>query len=79
MLDSRRAGASVEAALERLPERQRAALWLSAVEGFSYAEVAEALDTTPKSVKSLVHRARSAVVERLAQLRSSDAGARSST
>jgi len=51
--------------LERLPERQRMALWLSAVEGQSYAEVALALGTTDKSVKSLVHRARSTLAARL--------------
>ena len=51
--------------LDSLPERQRAALWLAAVEGRSYAEVAEALDTTVKSVKSLVHRARATLAERL--------------
>lgn len=60
-IDSRRTGARVEKALGALPERQRAALWLTAVEGHSYAEVARALETTEKSVKSLVHRARSAV------------------
>ena len=48
--------------LEVLPERQRIALWLTAVEGHSYAEVAEILDTTDKSVKSLVHRGRAALV-----------------
>ena len=37
------------------------ALWLTAVEGHSYAEVARALETTEKAVKSLVHRARRAV------------------
>jgi len=52
--------------LARLPERQRMALWLSAVEGLSYAEVAEALDTTAKSVKSLVHRARATLADRMA-------------
>lgn len=61
VVDARRAGAALEARLVSLPERQRAALWLSAVEGFSYAEVAEQLDTTEKSVKALVHRARSAL------------------
>ena len=55
----------LERELERLPERQRMALWLSAVEGFSYAEVAEALETSNKSVKSLVHRARATIAERL--------------
>lgn len=51
----------VEEALAALPERQRAALWLCAVEGLSYAQVAEALETTEKSVKALVHRARVAL------------------
>lgn len=61
--DARRTGAVVERALARLPERQRAALWLAAVEGLSYAEVAEALETTERSVKALVHRARAALAE----------------
>jgi len=62
---ARRMGASVEAALADLPERQRAALWLAAVEGLSYAEIAESLATSEKSVKALVHRARCALSERL--------------
>lgn len=62
---ARRIGASVETALAALPERQRAALWLSAVEGLSYAEIAESLETTEKSVKALVHRARCALSEKL--------------
>ena len=65
LVDARREGDRVEAALGELPERQRAALWLCAVEGLSYAEVAEALETTEKSVKSLVHRARSALAARM--------------
>jgi RNA polymerase sigma-70 factor (ECF subfamily) len=64
VVDARRAGAAVEEALAALPERQRAALWLSAVEGLSYAEVAMTLETTEKSVKALVHRARSALADR---------------
>jgi RNA polymerase sigma-70 factor (ECF subfamily) len=59
--DARRAGSRVEAALEALPERQRAALWLCAVEGLSYSQIAEALGTTEKSVKALIHRARVAL------------------
>jgi RNA polymerase sigma-70 factor (ECF subfamily) len=61
LVEARRAGSALEARLAVLPERQRAALWLSAVEGFSYAEVARQLETTEKSVKALVHRARSAL------------------
>jgi len=62
---ARRVGDALEAAMDELPERQRAALWMSAVEGFSYAEVARALETTETSVKALVHRARSALAARM--------------
>ena len=51
------------------------ALWLTAVEGFSYAEVAHTLDSTEKSVKALVHRARSTLASRMTpdgELRSPD-------
>jgi RNA polymerase sigma-70 factor (ECF subfamily) len=48
--------------LAGLPERQRVSLWLTAVEGRSYADVAEVLETTVESVKALVHRARAALV-----------------
>jgi RNA polymerase sigma-70 factor (ECF subfamily) len=61
---ARAVGDRVEIALAALPERQRIALWLSAVEGLSYAEVAASLDTSEKSVKALVHRARCALSER---------------
>ena len=65
LIDARRTGQRFQAALAGLPERQRAALYLVAVEGFSYAEVAESLDATDKSVKALVHRARSTLAERM--------------
>ena len=62
---ARHLGEAIDRELSALPERQRAALWLSAVEGLSYAEVAEALDVSPQAVKALVHRARSALAEKL--------------
>jgi len=62
---SKRMGEKVERELNNLPERQRMALWLSAAEGHSYAEVASILETTEKSVKALVHRGRSALVARM--------------
>lgn len=65
VVDARRLGARVERELARLPEKQRAALCLSAVEGLSYAEVAGALEVSEQAVKALVHRARSALAERL--------------
>ena len=64
-IDHRKMGGAVEEMLQKLPERQRMALWLSAAEGHSYAEVAQILETTEKSVKALVHRGRAALVDRL--------------
>ena len=65
IVDARRQGDRVERELERLPERQRVALWLSAVEGRSYTEIAAVLETSEKSVKALVHRGRSTLVARM--------------
>lgn len=67
-LDARRLAARVDIELAQLPERQRAALCLTAVEGLSYAEVAEALEISESAVKALVHRARTALAERIKDL-----------
>jgi RNA polymerase sigma-70 factor (ECF subfamily) len=68
VLDARRVSAWVEHELGQLPERQRAALCLSAVEGLSYAEVAGVLEISESAVKALVHRARSALAARIKDL-----------
>lgn len=48
-------------AIGRLPENQRAAILLAAIDGLSLKEVAEVIDSTEKAVKSLLHRARRAL------------------
>lgn len=62
--------AQVEQAVNRLPERQRAALLLSYFHGMSYPEVAEAMQCSPGSVKTHMSRALLALAKRLPDVRS---------
>lgn len=48
----------VVADIQRLPDQQRSALIIRELEGLSYEELAEALDTTVPAIKSLLVRAR---------------------
>jgi RNA polymerase sigma factor (sigma-70 family) len=49
--------------VQRLPEHQRSALLMRELDGLSYAELADALDTSVPAVKSLLVRARVGLVE----------------
>ncbi len=57
-LDHQALLARVAGELPRLPERERAALILVALEGQSYEEAAVVMETSFRGVKSLVHRSR---------------------
>src|SRR5439155_341933 len=54
---SRELARQLEAAVEELPPKQRAALLLSRVDGLAYRDVAEALGCTEGAVKALLFRA----------------------
>lgn len=58
----------VRAAIRTLPPRQRVALVLKHYEGMSYAEIAEAMQTSRRAVDSMLARARQALKEMLADL-----------
>ncbi len=58
--------ARVQAAVERLPERQRVAMVLSRFEHLSYQEIADSMGLTTKAVKSLLSRARVSLRDALA-------------
>ncbi len=49
---------ALRAALERLPDQQRKAIVMRELQGATYAEIADALDTTQGAVESLIFRAR---------------------
>jgi RNA polymerase sigma-70 factor (ECF subfamily) len=57
-LDKTELSEIVRLAMECLPEQQRMALLLSKFEEMSYADVAQAMELTVSSVKSLLWRAR---------------------
>jgi RNA polymerase sigma-70 factor (ECF subfamily) len=57
---------AVRAAIAALPETQRMALLLAKYEELPYAEIAAVLGSSEKAIKSMVHRARESLRERLA-------------
>ena len=56
---------AVRESIASLPESQRMALILAKYEELSFAEIAEVLGSSEKAIKSLVHRARESLRERL--------------
>jgi RNA polymerase sigma-70 factor (ECF subfamily) len=72
-VDAERAGlqATVAAALERLPERQRMVVQLFELDGFSGAEIAAMLGVSPGTVRWYLHEARQALRGMLAHLQES--------
>ena len=67
MLFSQNALAQVRAFIETLPEQERSALLLYAVEGLDQAEVAQALGTSPAAVKQAVLSARKKLREKFGE------------
>jgi len=57
--------AKVEEAIADLPEKQRTALLMCRHEEFSYEEIAKVVNCSLSATKSLIHRAREALKERL--------------
>jgi RNA polymerase sigma-70 factor, ECF subfamily len=55
-------------ALDGIPEKQRTAFILNKYQEFSYADVAGIMKISEKAVKSLIHRAKEALAERLKPL-----------
>jgi RNA polymerase sigma-70 factor, ECF subfamily len=58
-------------ALESLPLNQRTAIVLKNDEGLSYAEIAQVMDTSLKSVEMLIRRAREKLHSKLSHLKTS--------
>ncbi|MEM9011539.1 MAG: RNA polymerase sigma factor [Pseudomonadota bacterium] len=56
---------AVQAAIARLPERQRTAIALRHFEGFGNADIAECLETSVEAVESLLARGRRALAAEL--------------
>ncbi len=57
-LDRKEKAATLFKAIDKLPENQRIAFTLHKLEGLSYQEVSEVMETSVPSVESLMHRAK---------------------
>lgn len=68
LLQSKQTGATINAAMDALPEELRHAILLREIEGLSYEEIAEAMSCPIGTVRSRIFRAREAVAEKLRPL-----------
>ena len=68
LLLSKEIGATVNAAIDALPEELRSAIQLRELEGMSYEEIAKLMDCPIGTVRSRIFRAREAIAERLKPL-----------
>ena len=68
LLLSKEIDATVNAAIESLPEELRSAIQLRELEGMSYEEIAKLMDCPIGTVRSRIFRAREAIAERLKPL-----------
>ncbi|MBW3568496.1 MAG: RNA polymerase sigma factor RpoE, partial [Proteobacteria bacterium] len=66
--------ATVEAAIQELPEELRTAIVLRELEGMSYEEIAAAMDCPVGTVRSRIFRAREAITGRLEPLVGRESG-----
>lgn len=64
-LDKKEDASTLFKAIAELPENQRVAFTLNKVEGLSYQEVSEVMQTTVSSVESLMHRAKNNLRKKL--------------
>ena len=65
VLDQKENAAVLFQAIGQLPENQRVAFTLHKVDGLSYQEVSEVMDTSVSSVESLMHRAKTNLKKKL--------------
>lgn len=68
VLMSKQIGATVNAAMDELPEDLRTAIALREIDGLSYEEIARVMDCPIGTVRSRIFRAREAIAQRLRPL-----------
>jgi RNA polymerase sigma-70 factor (ECF subfamily) len=68
LLFSKQIGATVNSAMDALPEELRTAIMLREIEGMSYEDIAKIMDCPIGTVRSRIFRAREAVAEKLRPL-----------